>query len=197
MTEAQKLMRRLERKAAAANAKLREELPLFVGQVPAVTKQSQFWRWRRQKATNTELDGIEILDKLKEAFLRRLAFATLPAAEQPQAYRERTYPRPGSGYGSSFWMDVLTTCKRVVLKAERQDTGETFEVRGQAMRKVKVIETETWPPEGWTPPFTIERIGAIVTVEPPRDHPDPPGPSILSIWGDRHAAAAEATVGTR
>ena len=110
---------------------------------------------------------------LKEAFLRRLALAALPKgmAEKLQAYRDHTYPRAGSGYGSSFWTAILTTCKRVVLKAQRQETGETFEVKGQTIRKVKVIETEVWPPEGWMPPFTREQVDAMLTIAPPRDYP--------------------------
>lgn len=56
MTYNQKLMRRQERKAAVANAKVREEFPLFAEQVPTVTKEALYWRWRRQKAM---MDGSE------------------------------------------------------------------------------------------------------------------------------------------
>jgi hypothetical protein len=123
MTEEQKLMRRLERKAAAANAKVIEDLPLIVGQVPAVTKESLYWRWRRQKAMNNELDGMEILDK---------AGASLPGEHVPanrKRLREQLLDRNP---------DHLQARRP---KAERQETGETFEVRGQTMRKVKVIGT--------------------------------------------------------
>jgi len=138
-------MCRLEHKAAAANAKVRGELPLFADQVPLVTREALYWRWRRQKAMIEGSEpggfGAELLDKFKEAFLRRLALTALPAEvmRDIQEYREGTYPRAGSGYGSRFWVEVLTAGKCL--------------------------------PAGLAPPFTRDQIDAVLLILPPQVHP--------------------------
>ncbi len=119
MTEQEKLSRRLQRKADKANDKVREEIPLFADQVPEVTRDQLFWKWRRQTAIGADQGsawgwGNTLLDKFLESFLERLAFARIPEAAKLKEYRDHTYPSAGGGYGSSFWKKCLTGARQVV-----------------------------------------------------------------------------------
>jgi hypothetical protein len=150
-------LRRAARKAAAKNAKLKAQLPLFLAQVELATAEEEYWRWRRNVSRGSENQAVgpeqrigadRLLDSIQGAFLRHLAKA-IPQFPSLDAYRWRVYPGSGSGYGSMFWKDVLTG-RRVVLRYEVIDG--------------RLIEAEVWPPEGWTPPFTHEQLLRLLTI---------------------------------
>lgn len=122
MTETEKLRRRLERKAAAHNAKLAAEHPLFVDQLKAegafTDARREYWRWR---GVNT--DGTKTVEWKYDILpvnpaTKGLMWVELQAIERVAAdllgehfagmlaYVRKTYPMPD--YGKSVWHDILT-----------------------------------------------------------------------------------------
>lgn len=72
---------------------------------------------------------------------------------------------------------MLTTTKKVVLKYDVFADGfrEYVSTNGEThkIERRRLVEAKTWPPEGWTPPFTADGIAAeFFATTPPQPAPD-------------------------
>jgi len=153
LTERQKA----ERAAKAAVKKQQKALgPLFADQAVApdvdvlLMQRRLKFAWLVEK-NQEHMDSMYILDKLHEQQLRELAGRHIPAevVARLHLYRMETFPEAA---GVSFWCNVLSGKKYVF----------GYKVVGQKQTPYglmnQVVEDGSWPPEGWTPPFTREQL---------------------------------------
>jgi hypothetical protein len=113
LTPAEKQARRHQQNADKKNARLREEIPLFVDQVPVETAEGERWHWRRNIANGIEhlhmRHGYHFLTLLHLILIRRFAREAIAPEMYAKldGYCRRTFPcRYTYDYG--FWKRVLT-----------------------------------------------------------------------------------------
>lgn len=174
--------RRSKRKAAKINAKTRAEIPLFADQVEPATPQTLFEKWRAAKARNAEghvghgLSAEMLWENWEIGVLRRIAAELLPAEDFAALASKRWV-----GYPRQFWIDALTTCKPVTLTHNigrelgpipvyrRDADGQRIPGTCYLVLSDRAVmdERSTWPPPGWTPPLTRERLDEMLRIPDP------------------------------
>lgn len=152
LTEAQKA----ERAARRIEAKRRAELgPLFADQAEPVDRRALLIErrmgWAGIVAGRERLlgDATRFLQELEVQAVERLALEHLPAedVETLRVKIRRTYP--DATYWLSAWLDVLTGRVRIPGRVRVEQLPRT----DPAIERVRMVEEELLPRDGWKPPF--------------------------------------------
>lgn len=157
--------------------------PLFAAEAVAEalagvrTPEENYWRTRYMVAGIMEDSEPRagFHDDFLVGFLRRLAMREMSA--ETFAFLDA---KDWKGDELTFWKDVLTGSRTIDVRRERRSLGHfpfrwtdaDGNEREQMMERVQVVVLETWPPEGWRPPFTRGEINEMLAVKPPPEQDD-------------------------
>jgi hypothetical protein len=167
---------KLERKAARKTAKDRADAPLFAfaGLVPETTAADVAFRGQVNRSRGVELvhqacgPGVKALAWVQLNAIERYAETVLSAEDFAGLveYSRRTYASLHT-YGYSFWQEVLTGGRRVVM-GFRQVDDPTCKL---GFRLVPTVEL---PRTGWVAPLTRDEFWARFPYREPELGPDDP-----------------------
>lgn len=167
LTDAERYWRQAERKAAAMNARAREQAgPLFADQVEQTTPAAEYWRWRQLKAQATGGTSAAELQRVGRRWslyvLRRIARAHMSPEDFAAADSQRW-----AGDSLDWWRKGLLGQARLVLSYERVSLGRrpVYAADGRPLCEVERVELReaiVSPPPGWQPPLTGAELDALL-----------------------------------
>lgn len=180
LTDEQKAWRRHQRRAEATNAKARAEAGMFAdvpGEVPTVTADDMWRRWRMNKAMAAE-NVASVIGQAADGLLwvklqaiERWAIELLGerlAAELIEHVR-KVYPMPS--YGPSVWANLLSGNYEVVYRYRLEFRPEHVNQYNSDGRRL-VVEAK-FPPADWRAPITREEFWERFPYKEPALGPEP------------------------